>query len=109
MMGGGHGHDHDAYQVGYDKQGLPIGLHLIGRPWGEASLLRLASAIEGSRAEVLEQEVFKLRNEMLKSVRNLQWNLQSEEVAYINREMNASATNENRQPLQSDSLKKPQS
>ncbi|GAB2218014.1 hypothetical protein Droror1_Dr00001229 [Drosera rotundifolia] len=33
--------------VGYDEQGLPIGLQLIGRPWGEASLLRLASAIEG--------------------------------------------------------------
>ncbi|KAF3435859.1 hypothetical protein FNV43_RR22951 [Rhamnella rubrinervis] len=32
--------------VGYDKQGLPIGLQLIGRPWAEASLLRLASAIE---------------------------------------------------------------
>ncbi|GMH16410.1 hypothetical protein Nepgr_018251 [Nepenthes gracilis] len=32
--------------VGYDKQGLPIGLQLIGRPWGEASLLRLASVIE---------------------------------------------------------------
>ncbi|GAB2238041.1 hypothetical protein Droror1_Dr00015943 [Drosera rotundifolia] len=61
--------------VGYDKQGLPIGMQLIGRPWGEASLLRLASVIEGSRAEVLEQEVFKLRNEMLKSVTNLQWNL----------------------------------
>lgn len=35
-------------QVGYDKQGLPIGLQLIGRPWAEASLLRLASAIEVS-------------------------------------------------------------
>ncbi|KAK6916231.1 Amidase signature domain [Dillenia turbinata] len=32
--------------VGYDKEGLPIGLQLIGRPWGEASLLRLASAVE---------------------------------------------------------------
>ncbi|BFG41324.1 hypothetical protein CerSpe_275990 [Prunus speciosa] len=32
--------------VGYDKQGLPIGLQLIGRPWGEASILRLALAIE---------------------------------------------------------------
>ncbi|XP_050364561.1 fatty acid amide hydrolase [Argentina anserina] len=32
--------------VGYDKQGLPIGLQLIGRPWGEASILRLANAIE---------------------------------------------------------------
>lgn len=32
--------------VGYDKQGLPIGIQLIGRPWGEASILRLASAVE---------------------------------------------------------------
>ncbi|KAK9942874.1 hypothetical protein M0R45_008518 [Rubus argutus] len=32
--------------VGYDKQGLPIGLQLIGRPWGEASMLRLATAVE---------------------------------------------------------------
>jgi len=34
------------FQVGYDKQGLPIGLQLISRPWGEATLLRLASAVE---------------------------------------------------------------
>ncbi|KAI4988755.1 hypothetical protein ZWY2020_036072 [Hordeum vulgare] len=33
-------------QVGHDKQGLPIGLQLIGRPWGEASLLSVASAVE---------------------------------------------------------------
>ncbi|KAA3488603.1 fatty acid amide hydrolase-like isoform X4 [Gossypium australe] len=33
-------------QVGYDKQGLPIGLQLIGRPWGEATILHLASAVE---------------------------------------------------------------
>ncbi|CAK7330353.1 unnamed protein product [Dovyalis caffra] len=33
-------------QVGYDKQGLPIGLQLIGRPWGEATILRLAAAVE---------------------------------------------------------------
>ncbi|GAV65101.1 Amidase domain-containing protein [Cephalotus follicularis] len=32
--------------VGYDKQGLPIGLQLIGHPWGEATILRLASAVE---------------------------------------------------------------
>jgi len=32
--------------VGYDKDGLPIGLQLIGQPWAEATLLRLASAIE---------------------------------------------------------------
>lgn len=35
-----------AFQVGYDKQGLPIGLQLIGRPWAEATILRLASAVE---------------------------------------------------------------
>lgn len=35
-------------QVGYDKEGLPIGLQLIGRPWAEASLLRVASAVEVS-------------------------------------------------------------
>lgn len=34
------------FQIGYDKQGLPIGLQLIGRPWSEATLLRLASVIE---------------------------------------------------------------
>ncbi|TMX04934.1 hypothetical protein EJD97_003719 [Solanum chilense] len=37
--------------VGYDKQGLPIGMQLIGRPWCEASILRLAAAIEVTCAE----------------------------------------------------------
>ncbi|XP_009772898.1 fatty acid amide hydrolase [Nicotiana tabacum] len=37
--------------VGYDKQGLPIGIQLIGRPWCEASILRLAAAIEETCAE----------------------------------------------------------
>ncbi|CAN0921051.1 Fatty acid amide hydrolase [Linum grandiflorum] len=32
--------------VGYDKEGLPIGLQLIGRPWEEATILRLAFAIQ---------------------------------------------------------------
>ncbi|XP_077234045.1 fatty acid amide hydrolase isoform X2 [Tasmannia lanceolata] len=32
--------------VGHDKQGLPIGLQLIGCPWGEANILRLASVVE---------------------------------------------------------------
>ncbi|KAF5731892.1 Amidase [Tripterygium wilfordii] len=32
--------------IGYDKQGLPIGLQLLGRPWAEATILRLASAVE---------------------------------------------------------------
>ncbi|CAO2813607.1 unnamed protein product [Amaranthus hypochondriacus] len=34
--------------IGYDKLGLPIGLQLLGRPWCEATLLRVASAIEES-------------------------------------------------------------
>ncbi|XP_068640675.1 fatty acid amide hydrolase isoform X1 [Aristolochia californica] len=38
--------------VGYDKNGLPIGLQLIGRPWGEATILRLASAVEELSAEL---------------------------------------------------------
>lgn len=33
-------------QIGHDKDRLPIGLQLIGRPWGEASILRVASALE---------------------------------------------------------------
>lgn len=37
--------------IGHDKEGLPIGLQLIGRPWGEASILRVASALEGLCAE----------------------------------------------------------
>ncbi|KAK7302619.1 hypothetical protein RJT34_13511 [Clitoria ternatea] len=32
--------------VGYDKEGLPIGLQIIGRPWAEATILRIASAVE---------------------------------------------------------------
>ncbi|XP_020085505.1 fatty acid amide hydrolase [Ananas comosus] len=32
--------------IGHDKEGLPIGIQLIGRPWGEATLLRVASTIE---------------------------------------------------------------
>ncbi|GLU08967.1 hypothetical protein SLE2022_258480 [Rubroshorea leprosula] len=43
--------------VGYDKQGLPIGLQLIGRPWGEASILRLAHAVEELCAEPKKKPV----------------------------------------------------
>ncbi|MCP5425011.1 MAG: amidase [Gammaproteobacteria bacterium] len=35
-----------SFPAGYDAQGLPIGLHAIGRPWEEHVLLSLASAAE---------------------------------------------------------------
>jgi Asp-tRNA(Asn)/Glu-tRNA(Gln) amidotransferase A subunit family amidase len=35
-----------SFPVGYDSQGLPIGMQGIGRPWEEALLLRLASLAE---------------------------------------------------------------
>jgi Asp-tRNA(Asn)/Glu-tRNA(Gln) amidotransferase A subunit family amidase len=34
--------------AGYDRNGLPIGLHLTGRPWDESTLLRLAGAAEAA-------------------------------------------------------------
>ncbi|CAN1284565.1 Fatty acid amide hydrolase [Linum perenne] len=43
--------------VGYDKKGLPIGLQLIGRPWAEATILRLAFAIEQLFAESKKKPV----------------------------------------------------
>jgi len=33
-------------QIGYDKEGLPIGLQIMGGPWAEATILRVASAVE---------------------------------------------------------------
>ena len=34
--------------AGYDDAGLPVGLHLMGRPWEEAKLLRLAAVVEAA-------------------------------------------------------------
>jgi Asp-tRNA(Asn)/Glu-tRNA(Gln) amidotransferase A subunit family amidase len=36
--------------AGYDDAGLPVGLHLMGRPWEEAKLLRLAAVVEAATA-----------------------------------------------------------
>jgi len=32
--------------AGLDRQGLPLGLQLIGRPWDEADLLNTADVLE---------------------------------------------------------------
>ncbi len=41
------GHPALSVPAGYDGAGLPVGMQLIGRPWEEHRLLRLASAAEG--------------------------------------------------------------
>ena len=33
-------------QVGYDDEGMPIGIQFMGPPWSEATLLRAAFAME---------------------------------------------------------------
>ncbi|PPR90030.1 hypothetical protein GOBAR_AA30662 [Gossypium barbadense] len=52
--------------VGYDKQGLPIGLQLIGRPWGEETILHLASAVEEAKGkEVLEANSYPVKDKLI--------------------------------------------
>jgi aspartyl-tRNA(Asn)/glutamyl-tRNA(Gln) amidotransferase subunit A len=34
--------------AGPDKQGLPLGLQLIGRPWDEGDMLNIAYALENA-------------------------------------------------------------
>ena len=44
------GHPALSVPCGYDPQGLPVGLQLIGRPWEEALLLRVGAAFEAKVA-----------------------------------------------------------
>ena len=45
-----------AVPAGLDKQGLPLGLQLIGRPWEEGALLNLAQALETAAGFVAKPE-----------------------------------------------------
>jgi Asp-tRNA(Asn)/Glu-tRNA(Gln) amidotransferase A subunit family amidase len=45
-----------AFQVGYDRAGLPVGLQFIGRPWSEATLLHLAYAMQEAAACTNKQD-----------------------------------------------------
>lgn len=40
------GHPAITMPAGYDREGLPVGLQAIGRPWGERLLFRIAAAAE---------------------------------------------------------------
>ena len=42
--------------VGHDPSGLPIGLQFIGRPWAEATLLRMASVMESAASGRVRQQ-----------------------------------------------------
>ncbi|MFN3955491.1 MAG: Asp-tRNA(Asn)/Glu-tRNA(Gln) amidotransferase subunit GatA [Pararhodobacter sp.] len=45
-----------ALPAGLDRQGLPLGLQLIGRPWGEADLLNTAHVLEQAAGFVSKPE-----------------------------------------------------
>lgn len=41
--------------AGFSAAGLPIGCQLVGRPWGEAELLRIGAALE-DRTELWKRD-----------------------------------------------------
>jgi Asp-tRNA(Asn)/Glu-tRNA(Gln) amidotransferase A subunit family amidase len=48
------------FPAGYDPDGLPIGMQAMGRPWEEATLLRVARAAESGVLRRVPQVFFKL-------------------------------------------------
>jgi Asp-tRNA(Asn)/Glu-tRNA(Gln) amidotransferase A subunit family amidase len=40
------GHPAVAFPAGYDRAGLPVGMQIIGRPWSERLLFRIATVAE---------------------------------------------------------------
>jgi Asp-tRNA(Asn)/Glu-tRNA(Gln) amidotransferase A subunit family amidase len=54
------GHPAISVPVGFDREGLPIGLQAMGRYWGEALLLRIASAVEAGSEKRLPKIRFDL-------------------------------------------------
>ncbi len=52
------GHPAISIPVGYDRKEMPVGLQIIGRPWEEALLLRIAVNMEG-KMELRKPVVFK--------------------------------------------------
>lgn len=54
------GHPAISFPVGYTQKGLPIGMQVIGRPWDEPSLLRMALAAEQVIERKAPQVYYKL-------------------------------------------------
>jgi aspartyl-tRNA(Asn)/glutamyl-tRNA(Gln) amidotransferase subunit A len=42
---------------GFDARGLPIGLQIVGRPWGDAAILRVALEYESAAAAAAKHPI----------------------------------------------------